>query len=101
MDKTNFVFAITSEGEKLDSDQREYLRKEYDLDEKEMDELTHGHLFRLSDYFRYWLFDADEVAWSETCETFYHLGGSGPIRADFERESIVAVVDENGECEAV
>jgi len=100
METDNYVFAIATDDEKLDDEQRAYVKENYSFTDEALDELVLGSLFRMSDYFRYYLFDADEVAWSESAGDYYHLGSFGPIRRP-EIAEVVAVVDENSECESI
>jgi len=99
MKENIYPFAIALDGEELDSHHKEYLKREYNLKNKDIKELKHGYLFRLSDFIQYQLYDADDVAYSEDSESYYHLGEFRPTSVD--KEDVVALVDENSECFAI
>lgn len=98
--RDSFFYGIVLSDNEMDDNYKKMLKKEYDLKANELKELKMGHLFRLSDNVRFYQFDADVVAFSENTETYYHTGDFEPI-AQVENKDIVALVNENCECELV
>jgi len=70
-----------------------------DYDVEELKELKPAHLFKLSDFFQYTQFDADIVYWNEDKETFYSTGDFEPT--EIKKEDVVALSDENSNCEII
>lgn len=100
--KNKWIFGIVlNDDEEVSENYSDYFRKENDLTVAEIKELKMAHLFRLSDNIRFTGgFDADIVAWSEEKETYYHTGDFEPI-GQVENKHIIALVDENAECEMI
>ncbi len=100
MEKENFIFGIALSDDEIDENYKQKMKKEYDLKPTEIKELKMAHLFKLSDNVRFGQFDADIVLFSEEKETYYYTGVFEPI-GKVENEEIIALVDENSECEMI
>lgn len=104
-DKNKWIFGIALSGNEdeegqIDGSYKEMMKKDYDLSNKDISKLKMAYLFRLSDNIRYYAFDADIVLYSDKSETYYHTGEFEPTGAK-ENKDIIALCDENGECENV
>ena len=103
--KNKWIFGIVLSGNEdengqIDGNYIEMMKKEHNLSDDDISKLKMAHLFRLSDNIRYYAYDADVILYDKEAETYYHTGDYEPIRAK-ENKNIVALCDENGECENV
>jgi len=95
----NFIFGIALSDYDVEEIYLDKIQKEYHLSDEELKELKPAHLFKLSDFFQYTQFDADIVYWNEDKETFYSTGDFEPT--EIKKEDVVALSDENSNCEII
>lgn len=96
MEKTTYVFGLARDPEeKPQAEALAYIKKEYGMTQEHLKKLKSGTLFRLSDFFEYYIYDTEEVLFDEEAETYYSTGNS--FATSVEKESVIALCDENGE----